>query len=93
MKTTGVSLLLVLILFIAIEVVRFRGAMVQDLSVLASVIGMNAGPALIFDDQSAAAETLSALSSQEHVMAAVIYGADDQVFARYNRAGVGEFRH
>jgi len=71
--------------------VRFRSAMVEDLSVLAAVIGMNAGPALVFDDQSAAAETLSALSAQGHVMAAVIYGADDQVFARYNRVGVGDF--
>jgi len=91
LKTTGISLSIVMILFFSIEFARSRDAMTRNLSVLSSVIGMNAASALIFDDTSAAEETLSAFTAEVHVMAAVIYDADGEVFARYSRFGLSDF--
>jgi methyl-accepting chemotaxis protein len=91
MQTTGVSLSVVMVLFVSIEFNRSESAMTRNLSVLSSVIGMNTVPALLFDDPAAAEETLSAFTAEPHVMAAVIYDADGDVFARYERADMGEF--
>lgn len=90
-KTTGVSLLVVTTLFVSIQFSISKDAMTRNLSVLSSVVGMNAGPALVFDDPTAAEETLSALSAEEHVMAAVIYDADGDEFGRYQRRDVDQF--
>ena len=90
-QTTGVSILVVMLLFVSIEFTRSKDAMTRNLSVLTTVIGLNAGPALVFDDATAAEETLSALTADVHVMAGVIYDASGDVFARYNRSDIGEF--
>ncbi len=91
LKTTAVSLLVVMILFVSIEFSRSKSAMTRNLSVLASVIGMNAAPALVFDDPAAAEETLSAFTAEVHVIAAVVYDADGNEFAHYNRSDVEGF--
>lgn len=85
LKTTGVSVLVVMVLYFSIEFTRSKDAMTRNLSVLSTVIGLNAGPALVFDDATAAEETLAALTADEHVMAGVIYDSDGDVFARYQR--------
>ncbi|MBW2292365.1 MAG: HAMP domain-containing protein [Deltaproteobacteria bacterium] len=91
LKTTGVSLFVVMVLFVSIEFTRSQNAMTRNLSILSAVIGMNTVPALLFDDPTAAEETLSAFTAQQHVLAAVIYDADGNVFARYSRADMGRF--
>ncbi len=91
LKTTGVVLSVVIVLFVSMEFARSKSVMTRNLSVLATVIGMNAGPALEFDDPAAAEETLSAFKAEVHVMAAVIYNSKGQVFARYNRSDMGDF--
>ncbi len=91
LKTTGVVLAIVLGLFVSMELVTSKDAMTRSLTSLSSVIGMNSGPALEFDDSAAAEETLSALQAEEHVMAAVIYDSGGAVFARYKRADVADF--
>ncbi|MDP6977054.1 MAG: methyl-accepting chemotaxis protein [Myxococcota bacterium] len=91
LKTTGVVLAVVLLLFVSMELATSKDAMTRSLTSLSAVIGMNSGPALEFDDAAAAEETLSALKAEERVMAAVIYDKDGEVFARYNRSDVTEF--
>jgi methyl-accepting chemotaxis protein len=85
MVTTGMALLLASVAFTSIEIIRFRGAMVRNLSALAGVIGLNTGPALLFRDPDSAEETLSALTAEEHVLAAAVYDTTGAVFARYTR--------
>ena len=91
LKTTGVSLSVAMVLFVSIEFTRSQNAMTRNLSVLSAVIGMNTAPALLFDDPTAAEETLSAFTAESHVTAAIIYDADGDVFARYSRADVDGF--
>ena len=91
LKTTGVSLSIVMILFFWMEFARSKDAMTRNLSILSSVIGMNAAPALVFDDPTAAEETLSAFTANVHVRAAVVYDANGEVFARYNRFDMAGF--
>ncbi|HIG72797.1 MAG TPA: HAMP domain-containing protein [Myxococcales bacterium] len=91
LKTTGVSILVVMTLCFSIEFARSKDAMTRNLSVLGTVIGLNAGPALVFDDAAAVEETLAALTADVHVMAGVIYDDNGNVFARYMRSDMGEF--
>ncbi len=60
----------------------------RKLVLLADVIGLNSVAVLAFHDPTAATETLAALASDEHVMAAALYDARGQLFARYRRRGV-----
>ncbi len=68
--------------------------MTNDLATLAKIIGSNSCAAIVFGDNEAAEETLSALAAEPHVVAACIYGRKDEVLARYQRDGVNaqEFR-
>ena len=87
MVTTGTALLLASVAFASIEIVRFRGSMVRNLSALAEVIGLNTGPAMLFRDPESAEETLSALTAEEHILLAVVYDTTGNLFARYTRDG------
>jgi signal transduction histidine kinase len=59
----------------------------RKLVLLADVIGLNSTAALAFNDTAAGSETLAALSSDEHVMAAALYNMQGRLFARYLRRG------
>ena len=89
--TSGVVLLLVSVAFSVSEYVRFRSRMVENLSVLGQVVGLNSGASLLFDDQVAAEETLAALMAEPHIMSAVVFGSQGEIFASYRRADVEAF--
>jgi methyl-accepting chemotaxis protein len=88
--TTGASLFLACLAFVAYDVVTVRQQMARNAVTLAEVIGINSGIALTFDDRRAATETLGALSAAEPVLAAAIYDRDGKVFARYITAAAHE---
>jgi methyl-accepting chemotaxis protein len=92
MGTIWVALLITTAAFVITEVVRARGAMVSNVSVLANVIGLNSTAALLFDDVATAEETLSALRAKEDVIAAVIYTSEGEPFASYVRVDAIRFR-
>jgi signal transduction histidine kinase/ActR/RegA family two-component response regulator/HAMP domain-containing protein len=69
------------------ELFDFRRAMVRDTTVLAEVLGKNSRAALAFQDEVAATDTLSALKSDSHVVAACLYTRDGSRFADYMRPG------
>ncbi len=69
------------------EVFAFRRALARDTVVLADVVAANVSGTLAFDDEMAARVALSALRSEEHVLAAALYQEKTGLFARYVRPG------
>src|SRR5450759_1839349 len=87
MLTSGVALLVSVVLFGFNDVRTFRTSMVRDLQTLADVIGHNSTSALDFDDETAAAKTLTSLEHKTSILAAAILKKDDKVLASYSRPG------
>jgi len=81
--TSTIVLFLASGVFIANDIMKTRTAMVEDLTVLADVIGRNSAAALAFNDEDAAHEILSGLSAQPHVITAVIRNVEGDVLASY----------
>jgi len=81
-----IALLAASAFFAANEVTSLRNAMIRDYSVLARVIGANTVASLVFFESESAEKTLSALSAEPHVTAAVIYDRHGQIFAEYRRS-------
>jgi PAS domain S-box-containing protein len=91
-----VSLLVLLIAcgaFVAYELLTFRARAADQLDAHAAVVGINATPAIEFNDRAAARETLSSLRAMPNVVAAGIYVADGTSFATYVRGFRGDAVH
>ncbi|MFN7999041.1 MAG: PAS domain-containing protein [Bryobacteraceae bacterium] len=86
MGVTAAALLIAGLGLLAFDLLFFREYMQRDLAGLARIIADNSTAALTFDDPSAAQETLRALRTRPHVLAACIYGGDGSLFARYSHA-------
>lgn len=86
MLTTSLALSLAGGLFVVNELVTFKRTMVDNLSILALVIGYNSTAALSFNDAQAAKETLTSLRAQPHIIAATIYDANGHLFSTYQRS-------
>jgi diguanylate cyclase (GGDEF)-like protein len=65
------------------EVVTFRRALEQKLTVVAEIVGRNSTAALEFGDKSVATDVLTALEAEPSIEAAVIFDKDGKPFARY----------
>ncbi len=81
-------LLLACIALVVREVAAFRHGMVQELTVLADVVGDNSRAAISFDSREDAERTLSSLEVEPHIMGACLFGKQGTRFAEYTRAGV-----
>ncbi len=81
----GVALLLAYVSFLMYDLYSLRQALKSDLDTEAQIIGSNCVAPLLFDDPQAAQSTLSALRGSPHVLAAVVYTADQQPFASFSR--------
>jgi PAS domain S-box-containing protein len=79
--------------FVAYEVFTFRDRAADQLRAHAAVVGINATPAILFNDRPAARETLSSLRAMPNVVAAAIYLADGTSFATYARGFHGDDAH
>src|SRR5215471_8228045 len=90
MLTSSVALLLAGAAFGTYELIMFRRAMTSHLLTLAEIIGANSTAALAFNDQSAARETLTALSAEPHIVSTTIYARDGRAFAKYFRADMSQ---
>ncbi len=90
MLTSGVTVLLASIAFETKDILTFRQGIVDDLSSLAEVIGINSSGALVFNDRRTAEKNLQALRAKPHVYAACLYDRGGNVFASYQRTGPGE---
>ncbi|OOO00855.1 MAG: Phytochrome-like protein cph1 [Chromatiales bacterium USCg_Taylor] len=81
--TSGVVLLLTCAAFIAYELLSFRQTMVRNVSTLGQIIAANSTAALAFANQDDATEVLAALKAERHVVAASLYDANGELFAKY----------
>ena len=86
MMTAVVALLLASTGFIIYDIVNFRDSLKRDLTSLADITGANSSAAITFNDAKAAEkDTLELLRERPHIMAAVVYKSDGDVFASYIR--------
>jgi len=67
------------------ELVTFRRDMIDNISTLAEVIGINSTAALTFHDPQTAKEILAALSVEPYILFACIHTVTDDVFAVYRK--------
>jgi signal transduction histidine kinase/DNA-binding response OmpR family regulator len=77
--------------FCANDLLRLRARTVQDLSMLADVLGANSSAALTFNDKDVATSVLAALRAKPNVVSAWLCDASGQTFATYSR-GTPEIR-
>jgi signal transduction histidine kinase/DNA-binding response OmpR family regulator len=87
MLVCGVALLLACSAFIGYDIVTFRTARINNLSMQAQILASNTMSALAFDDPDSAAKTLSALKADPRILSATIYSASLEPFATYARSG------
>jgi PAS domain S-box-containing protein len=80
---SGAVLLLTCSAYFAYEFITFRQTTVRQLSTLGEIIAANSTAALAFDDPNDAAEILSALKADRHIIAAGIYDSRGKLFSHY----------
>ena len=87
MSTAAVAVLVAVGIVIALDYMTFRRVLAVDLDTTAQVIAANSAAALMFDDRTAAAETLGAVAFKPLVSQACVYDNAGQVVAAYARDG------
>jgi signal transduction histidine kinase/ActR/RegA family two-component response regulator len=87
MLTSGIAVVLSSACFLVYDLVTFRNLLSQDLMTEAEIVAYNSAAALAFNDEASANVQLSALTAKSDLVAAVLYGNDGRIFARYFRAG------
>ncbi|WP_136515291.1 response regulator [Geomonas edaphica] len=88
MITSGFTLILASLTFVAGTFIWSRIAMRQELTALASIVGHNSSAALAFSDRTDARRTLQFLEDRKYILEAHILSEDFQPFASYRAAGV-----
>jgi signal transduction histidine kinase/DNA-binding response OmpR family regulator len=83
MFVTSLALLIAAAQFIVNDVRDYRKRVVDDLEILARILGQNVTSTLDFDDPKVAAQILSALQAKPHVLSAAVYSKDDKLFASF----------
>lgn len=81
--TTGLVLLLTCTAFFIYELVTYRDLTRQQLSTLGKIVATNSTAALAFENKDDAAEILSALKAEKHVVAACLYDTTGHIFSKY----------
>jgi signal transduction histidine kinase/DNA-binding response OmpR family regulator len=82
---TTVSIVFAFIVLIPIDMLDTRGRMTRNLATIADSTAFNSTAAISFGDAKAAAETLSALRADPHVITAAILLPDGRLLARFDR--------
>ena len=89
MLISSIALLMTSLAIVIYDQISFRQSLVSNLSILTEIIGDNSMAALTFNDQDAALDILSALSAEQHIVAACIYDENEKAFVRYFRDQTG----
>src|SRR6266566_3964319 len=74
--TTTVALVISAAGFLIYDLISFRRLLAKDLTTQAQIVASNSTAALVFQDDRAAAEILSALTVKEAIVCAAIYSKD-----------------
>jgi len=83
---SGAVLLLASTAFIINDLIQFRRDMVNDLLILADLVGLNSTAGLLFKDSLAVKNSLTVLQVEPHILFTVVYNELGDVFTYYNRA-------
>ena len=83
--STSAALLLAGSGFLVWDVLAFRTLIQNDVAAQAHVLTENSAPALVFDDDRAAGETIAALELRPRVVMGCVYRTDGRLFATYHR--------
>ncbi len=89
MGITCVTLALACAVFIGYDFYSLRQDKVNNLTILAEVMGANSAAALASNDPHSATTTLESIGAEKHIEAVCLYSRDGRVFARYVRSGAG----
>ena len=81
--TSCVAILIASGVFIAGDRIHSRSELVRQLSTVAEITGGNSTAAVLFDDRTAAEETLAVLGTMPNFLAASIVLEDGEIFATY----------
>jgi signal transduction histidine kinase/CheY-like chemotaxis protein len=73
--------------FAIYEEIAVRQGKISEMTLVGDLIAANSAPGLSFNDPQASDETLAALKTSPHVIAARVYGKNGQPFATYLRSG------
>src|SRR5665213_2438580 len=87
---SGTALVLAYVSFLAYDLYTLRQNLIGSLNTEAAIVGANSVTALMFDDQQAAENTLSALRGSRHILAAAILSPDGKTFAQYARSDAAQ---
>ncbi len=87
--TSCVAILFSSAIFIIGDLITSRRGLAEEVSTIAEIVGRNSAAAILFDDDRAAEETLSALSTKPNIVSALIVMPDSKVFAAYSRGQNG----
>jgi len=87
MMTCSITLLVVTGAYVAKEASGLFQEQRSEMETLANIIGKNVTAALLFDDQKAAEETISALKIRQNILAAYVLDSQGRLFSRYLAAG------
>lgn len=91
LAVSGIALLLAYVSFLIYDLYSLRQELITALSTEANIVGANCVTALLFDDRTAAQNTLAALRNSPQIRAAVIVRPDGTEFARYLRTPSTQF--
>ena len=81
--TCTVVLVLICSAYILLEYSSSKDILKNKVSTLGAVVASNSSAALAFDSEHDAAEILSALQGDPHIVAAALYDQDGNLFATY----------
>ena len=90
MLTSGLTLLLVSIIFIASDIYRLRGSLIDEFTCQAEILAHNTAVALAFNDTNTTEIILSSLKYKHSVVSAIVFDNNKEVFAVYYRDDVVE---
>jgi hypothetical protein len=87
MLTSGAALILACGGFAIYETIAVRQSTLGEMMLVGDLIAANSAPGLSFNDSQASEETLAALKTSPHVIAARVYDKNGKPFATYLRLG------
>ena len=87
MLASGASLVVACALFVAYDYITFRQRLVDEVSLMADIVGDNSTAALTFADEGSAWRILQSLRAKRSIVGAVVYGAAGESFATWRALG------
>src|SRR4051812_2929905 len=81
--TSGTVLALTCASFLTYDMVAFRKAVTRNLATIAAIVADNSTAVLAFEDRRGAAEMLSSLKAEHHIVGAALYNEAGEVFTTY----------